>query len=631
MSNRRSIPILPDSTGRKFLLRHYYEIDYKNAGGNTFSIGDEILGDTSGIEGSINRIIVDDTNNGTLILNLEKSSQDSDVNFTDSEDIKVNGSTIAQANGVGNSLYVQPTQIVSADNSDYAQNVDVQGSAYVRFTEGPAQLDAFGRLQVSTPTSLGQYVHLYGIREELYQDSVSGSASIFHEPESSGVVLENGTLDGDLAQRTTHTYHAYQAGLSQLINMTIACGDTGKTNLIRRWGYYDDEDGAFFELSGSTINVVLRSSTSGSVSETRIPQSNWSIDTLDGSKTLENTSLKTLNIENTNIYWIDFQWLGSGRVRYGLSFDGQRIACHSINNAGTLPRTYMRTGVLPLRYEQINSGSVASTSQMRFFCGVVFSEGKLDLFTRTSFISSLPNEAAPGNLYNKIVPPRLPGRPAISIRAKQTFGTKTNRTLGVPKTLSLVVSSGSAVAVSIRRDATLTGSVNWESLGDSSPFEADYTGEIDEANLGDPVGHWVLVAPGSENVDLSAIFGIDKENVKLSALGYPNTYSYTFLTHNISNIFSTDPFSASFFYSTTGSITRPSGDFTADGFESGMSIHVSGSENNVGYYFLDSVNALTMSLREADVLVPEGPINEVTVEGGLPSLAHYAINVEEFI
>ena len=55
-------------------------------------------------------------------------------------------------------------------------------------------------------------------------------------------------------------------------------------------------------------------------------------------------------------------------------------------------------------------------------------------------------------------------------------------------------------------------------------------------------------------------------------------------------------------------ITRSSGDFTADGFFSGQKIVVSGSASNDGTYTIDTVVALTITLVVGDSLAAEGPV-----------------------
>jgi len=67
--------------------------------------------------------------------------------------------------------------------------------------------------------------------------------------------------------------------------------------------------------------VCVRSSASGTKTETVILQEDFNKDTVDG------TGLSRMNLDLTydNIYWIDIQWLGGGRVRFGTYNNGERV------------------------------------------------------------------------------------------------------------------------------------------------------------------------------------------------------------------------------------------------------------------------------------------------------------------
>jgi len=133
---------------------------------------------------------------------------------------------------------------------------------------------------------------------------------------------------------------------------------------------YDDDNGVFFQNDGGTLKVVVRSSTSGSAVDTKIAQSDWNGDTLDGT----GSSGVTLDPDKTQIFWMDFEWLGTGTVRFGFFIDGQAIICHKVNNANTLSDVYMSTPNLPLRYELDNDGT-GGASTLKQICSTVISEG----------------------------------------------------------------------------------------------------------------------------------------------------------------------------------------------------------------------------------------------------------------
>jgi hypothetical protein len=150
--------------------------------------------------------------------------------------------------------------------------------------------------------------------------------------------------------------------------MTIVLSDSGKAGNLRQWGYMDDSDGLFFELNGQTLNVVVRNSTSGTVQETRIPQSQWSSNRVNGEGGTFNINNAILDVTKDNIYWIDFQWLGAGRVRFGVYINGLKIVCHEVQNTNKSPRPYMRSGSLPIRYRCENTGVTSGVSSITAFC-----------------------------------------------------------------------------------------------------------------------------------------------------------------------------------------------------------------------------------------------------------------------
>ena len=138
MSNRRNISILPDSTVRKMMLRSHLELPYNGAGGNTFNVGDTVTGFDSGAIGTVGKAIVTDANTGVVILTLDSDTKDSDLAFTSGENLQVEASTIAQANGVGTDIYVQPMELVSTDNPD--NGVKIEGFYIFRSTSKPFKI-----------------------------------------------------------------------------------------------------------------------------------------------------------------------------------------------------------------------------------------------------------------------------------------------------------------------------------------------------------------------------------------------------------------------------------------------------------------------------------------------------------
>jgi hypothetical protein len=141
----------------------------------------------------------------------------------------------------------------------------------------------------------------------------------------------------------------------------------------QRVGYFNADNGVFFQRAGGTSSFVLRSSVTGSVSDARtVPQSAWNGDKLDGT----GASGITLDPAKSQILWMDFEWLGVGSVRCGFIIDGTYIVCHTFTNANEITTTYMTTAILPVRYEITSTSAVAAT--LKQVCSSVMSEGGYD-------------------------------------------------------------------------------------------------------------------------------------------------------------------------------------------------------------------------------------------------------------
>lgn len=175
-------------------------------------------------------------------------------------------------------------------------------------------------------------------------------------------------------QRESTKTFSYQPGKSLLVMNTFVM-NAPKTNLRQRVGYYGADNGIYFEVDGTTVNFVERSIVSGIVSETRVPQSQWSEDHLDGT----GASGVTLDVSKGQILWTDIEWLGLGTVRVGFVIDGRFIHCHSFHHANRIQSTYITTGSLPIRYEIANTGVTTSVSTIKQVCSTVLSEGGYEL------------------------------------------------------------------------------------------------------------------------------------------------------------------------------------------------------------------------------------------------------------
>ena len=230
-------------------------------------------------------------------------------------------------------------------------------------------LDAFSRLRVSTPQPLLEVMFQHDLVPLMVEANVATSATIAHSANLASAVLTVTADSGSKAILQTRQYAPYAPGKSQLIFQTFQLG-AAVANVARRVGYWDGSDGVFLEQTSAGVTLNIDTSVVGG-SDQSVAQSSWSLDPLDGS----GRSGLTIDWSVAQIFVIDLQFLGVGRVRVGFDLGGSVVWCHEYDNANSLTvQPYMRRASLPLRWE-IHSTAASAGATMQAVCGQVMSEG----------------------------------------------------------------------------------------------------------------------------------------------------------------------------------------------------------------------------------------------------------------
>jgi hypothetical protein len=323
------------------------------------------------------------------------------------------------------------------------------------------QQDAFGRLRVSEAFTLGDYKHTYGI-DPNFRDTLTNGGTVTHIANQACARLATTSNTSSRAIHQTKMYHNYMPGKSQLIKTTINFY-AHTANVTKRTGYFDDLNGIYFEQDGAgVLSFVIRTNTSGTASDARrIVQADWNKDKCNGT----GASGFNLDITKTQIVFIDFQWLGVGRVRCGFVHDGQMIVAHEFYNSNNLPVVYMANPNLPVRCEILNTG----TSTGGYFdqiCSTVVSEGGyvesgIDFSTDTGQTSQSITLA--NGMY-----------PVVAIRLKNSFRSYPNRVVVRSGNINVYAEEYPAYWALYKLDAladiTLS-SATWTSADDDSAIE----------------------------------------------------------------------------------------------------------------------------------------------------------------
>jgi hypothetical protein len=205
----------------------------------------------------------------------------------------------------------------------------------------------------------------------------------------------------------------------------------------------------------------------------------------------------TLDLTKGNIYEIQLQWLGVGRVRFFIN----GFLVHVITNFNVFASPYMTTADLPLGFEVLNTGA-SSVSSLTFICATVFVEGG----------QTPPNNTFAAYTTSDVVVSTTE-RPLLSIRLKTLFNSITNRMLVLPIKL-LVSTEGARAGWRVVLNAASFTGASWVSVNASSGVEYDISSTA--ISGGETILRGFLPNTNDNaDVDLTSLFSFDASGRKL--------------------------------------------------------------------------------------------------------------------
>jgi len=300
--------------------------------------------------------------------------------------------------------------------------------------------DSFNRGVIDAPTTIYTTHLAFNSQTNIQDFRSTGTGSVFIDISNSVAELTVAHTAGR-AVRQSREYLLYLPGKSQVVHFTMTPHYTGTfdTNLAIRGGIFDDyrdkntstssnsgnplgqevnqkSMGHFFELSGHQWFVVERQNSPDNVTNvTRVPQSQWNVDTVDGNiNTSKSGFILPTNPTSGFLFFIDRQWLGVGSVRMGIFYNSIPIILHTFQNrASGIPFTHLPK--LPLRWEieRTSTTTAVASTTMASICGAAFVGG--------SYIPFGNLYSLPINILSTDVPIDQTLRPVLMIRLQQRY------------------------------------------------------------------------------------------------------------------------------------------------------------------------------------------------------------------
>jgi len=453
------VPIIGNALGRPMYARASYITNFSDMSiylsASELSIGAVTIKDNNS---GLNADVVDITGYGA---GLQVLTQDLESTIDDI--------TIGDKDG----------HYASVDPLLSSLQVKVTNSYPITYAQDSGHVDAFGRLRASMPTTLFDSKTLHNKSSLFWSQTATNGASVYFTSDiNDASVTLSATGSGQYAIRQTTQRFNYQPGKSQLAIFTGVM--TPVSNAIKRYGLFqsltstpfEPNVGLYFETqtdSPSSIAVVQQNDgfLVPSVSARR---ENWNIDKLDGT----GPSGKVLTLSAANIFLIDYEWLGVGRVRFGTVIDGAICYCHAINNAGNVQGAYIRTPNLPLRAEVRQTG--AGSASMKVICSSVMSEGGADFtgVTRSVDSGDYPGLTIAAGARRAILGVRLNAAKLDSVNEVINASV-----IAIPQGAS----NQAAYHYELLHSPTLSAGGTWQPVADSSNFDY-WKGSVEIGNEG---------------------------------------------------------------------------------------------------------------------------------------------------
>lgn len=338
------------------------------------------------------------------------------------------------------------------------QSVDTGSINSSPFGDNSAS-DAFGRLRVGLPATLLDSKMLYDKLPSKYDEKVNLGSSTF-VPGDSLVSMQTSAVSGYVIRQTSDRFN-YQPGKSMTASMTFVAAP--ETNIIKRIGLFQGlsaapylpSDGLYLEITENGPSFNIAKTVNGITTTTTIPQSSWNVDKLDGSGASE----ITIDFTKGQIFNVDYEWLGLGRVRFGFYLKGKLYYAHYVNNFNTLTSPYMTSSNQPVRYEIRQTG--AGSGVLKQICATVIDEGTKEILGTATTAATSGTITAQNGVMTPILSLRLsPTRSNLALSLKDFFIYNTDNTTNAKYTL-------------YRGSAVTGGSLTWNDV-DSAGLQYAY-------------------------------------------------------------------------------------------------------------------------------------------------------------
>lgn len=315
-------------------------------------------------------------------------------------------------------------------------------------------VDLFGRLKTSLPYQQISAATWSSARDLLVSSGqVSGSNGTVTQSTTAPTIDLTVAATTSLVRARSKVPATYQPGKPLLQFITAVVG-TWATNTEQRLGYGFGSNRLYFGQDATGLYVAKQTTVTGSTVTTKVYQTDWNVDKLDGT----GISTYDLDVTKSQIFFISFEYLGVGDVVFGVVRDREPIVCHILAHPNAIDTTYLATPAGFAFWENQRLSSQSGSHTLKAICSSVQIEGSADAIG-----TQFPIRTTPGNTLSLSTANNY--RPVMLIRLRSGWQNTRVRIVGV----DLQMSNG-IYRLAICRNPTITNAAtpSWTTKTNSS-------------------------------------------------------------------------------------------------------------------------------------------------------------------
>lgn len=341
------------------------------------------------------------------------------------------------------------------DNPNNKQTVDRLGNAHTTTRFQDEAIVSTGLLAVATTTNLFEHFYKSGLGPNIWSEATNSGGSTTFNANQRVADITLPTTAGAYVYRQTRKRFRYYPGRSMLASMTFNAAGT-QTNIRKRFGYFDVNDGLFLEFNGADISFKVRTSSSGTPTDLiSIPRASWN-DPLDGT----GPSGETIDFTKTVFMIIEFLWQGAGYVKLSFLQGRRQLVAVDRNFFGStngLATSFMANPNLVFRIEVENTGTSSGVT-VKHVCTA------LKVFTDDTV------EGIPVAVNNGTAGKSVTNTPLISLRVNAATPTRLIEITNA----DVFIGGNNTAYVNVYLNPTLTAAT-WVNAGSASQYDISAT------------------------------------------------------------------------------------------------------------------------------------------------------------